>query len=297
MDRPLRHLRALQAFDLAAATSNLSKAADALGVTHGAVSRQIKQLEDHLGVALLHRLSNGVEKTPEGERLHLSTRRAFAELSDGVRAVRSARDEQALTISLSASLATKWLVPSLAAFRSAYPGLSVFLDTNDDVVDLASSTIDVALRYGEPKWGNLFCELITREALIVVASPKLVAGQTLPLAAEAVVRLPLLYDEFNPGWDKWATASGIDLERLPEPAVRFGDSAVMIAAAIDGQGAALARRLLVQRDLEAGWLLRLDESVTPLERSLYFVCRKGDEDRGPVRSFRRWLFSSAVQEC
>lgn len=296
MEHQLRHLRALQAFDVAAATANLSKAADALGVTHGAVSRQIKQLEDHLGVTLLHRRSNGVEKTPEGERLHLATRRAFAELADGVRGVRRARDDRALTISLSASLATRWLVPNLAAFRAAHPGLSVFLDTNDEVVDLASGTIDVALRYGEPRWGNLFCELITREAMIVVAAPKVVSAMNLPLAPEAIVELPLLNDEFNPGWEKWAGASGIELQQLPEPALRFADSSVMIAAAIDGQGAALVRRLLVQRDLEAGWLVRLDKSVTPLERSLYFVCRKGDENRSPVRAFRRWVFSSPFQD-
>ena len=154
-----RHLRALQAFDVTATCGNLSKAASELGVTHGAVSRQIKQLEDHLGVLLFHRRPNGVEKTEHGARLHEATQRAFDALHQGIRNVKRLENNQSITISLSASLATKWLVSRLPDFRSAHPGFSVFLDTNDEVIDLNASQVDVALRYGIPDWKSLHHEL------------------------------------------------------------------------------------------------------------------------------------------
>lgn len=291
-----RHLRGLQAFDVAATCASLSKAANELGVTHGAISRQIKQLEDHLGVLLFHRRSNGVKTTEQGARLHEATQRAFMALREGIQDVKRLENTRSITISLSASLATKWLVSRLSTFREAHPGLSVFLDTNDEIIDLQSSQVDVALRYGTPNWGNLHCELLTREELIVVAAPRFAAGQTIPMKPVGISSLPLLSDEFDPAWERWAAGNALDPIRVATPAVRFADSAVLIAAAIDGQGVALARRLLVEDDLEAGRLVRLDQSVTTPDRALYFVCRSGDQDRMPVRQFRSWLLSLYLQQ-
>ncbi len=287
----VRHLRALQAFDAAATHSSISRAAETLGVTHGAVSRQIKQLELYLGVALLHRRPNGVEKTDAGERLHRSTRQAFSALQIGMREVKRVRDRHAVTISLSASLATKWLVPKLPAFRAQHPGITLFLDTNDEVIDFDDSEVDVALRYGVPNWGALHRELMVDEDLIVVASPSLVANEKLPMTPAAIARLPLLHDQFNPAWDEWADTVGLDRSRVATADVKFGDSAVLITAAIDGQGVALARRLLVNDDLDAGRIVRLDATTISLDRALYFVCRAGDQDSATIRSLKNWLFS------
>ena len=110
-----------------------------------------------------------------------------------------------------------------------------------------------------------------------------------------IANLPLLHDEFNPAWDRWAAGCGLDPARVTMPAVRFADSAVLIAAAIDGQGVGLTRQLLVEDDLEARRLARLDNSVTTLDRGLYFVCRSGDRDRVPIRRFRSWLLSLDLQ--
>lgn len=287
----VRHLRALQAFDAAASHASLSKAAEALGVTHGAVSRQIKQLELYLGVHLLHRHPKGVEKTAAGEQLHGATRQAFSALRTGLRGVRRTRDGRSVTISLSASLATKWLVPRLPAFRARHPGIALFLDTNDEVIDFEDSDVDVALRYGVPDWGGLHCECLVDEDLIVVAAPALVAEETLPMAPAAIARLPLLHDQFDPAWDDWADAVGLDRSAVGPADVRYRDSAVLITAAIDGQGVALARRLLVRDDLDAGRIVRLDATAVSRDRALYFVCRAGDQDRAPIRSLRHWLFS------
>ncbi len=287
----VRHLRALQAFDAAATHSSLSKAAEALGVTHGAVSRQIKQLELYLGVSLLHRRPNGVEKTDAGDQLHRATQQAFSALQIGLSGVKRARDARSVTISLSASLATKWLVSRLPAFRARHPGIALFLDTNDEVIDFDVSEVDVALRFGVPDWGELHCERIMDEDLIVVASPSLVANERLPMTPSTIARLPLLHDQFDPAWDKWAEAVGLDPSQVGKADVKYRDSAVLITAAIDGQGVALARRLLVGDDLDAGRIVRLDDTAISIDRALYFVCRTGDQDRAAIRSLRDWLFS------
>ena len=294
---PIRHLRALQAFDIAATTSNLSKAAKMLGVTHGAVSRQIKQLEQYFGLLLFYRRPNGVEKTSAGNQLHIATRQAFPMLEVGVQNVKSIRDHRSVTISLSISLAIKWLVPRLPEFRQKFPGIEVYLDTNDDVVDLDNSEVDIALRFGEPDLGGLHYEFLTEEELIVVASPTLVADKNLPMTPESIVRLPLLQDEFTPAWDKWAGLVGLDSSQLVSAKVNFMNSAVLVAAVIESQGVALVRRLLLDDDLKAGRLRRLDDTAVSLDSSLYFVCRNGDQDREPIRSLKNWLFSIPFNGC
>lgn len=287
----LRHLRALQAFDETAAQSSLSKAAETLHVTHGAVSRQIKLLEAHLGTALFHRHPKGVALTQAGERLYKSTRQAFAELQSGVLDVKRTQQRQSLAVSLSTSLALKWLVPALSAFQQAHPGISLLLDTNDSFADFNLTQVDVALRFGAPGWSGLHHELLKQEELITVAAPSLIGERPLPMSAQDILNLPLLHDTFNVGWDSWAKQHGINADRVDAQKLKYVDSAVLIEAAIDGQGVALARRLLVERDLTQGRLRRLNESRIPLDRSLYFVCRPGDQERPPVRLFKKWLMS------
>ncbi|WP_419739001.1 LysR substrate-binding domain-containing protein [Ruegeria sp.] len=287
----LRHLRALQAFDETATHSSLSRAADVLNVTHGAISRQIKLLELHLGVTLFHRRPNGVELTKAGERLHQSTRGAFSTLQLGVMEVKRLHHRQSITVSLSTSLALKWFVPLLNSFQQEHPGISLLLDTNDVFADFDVSEVDVALRFGEPGWDGLYHEQIRQEELIVVAAPSLIDQTWLPMRAEDVASLPLLHDAFNVGWESWAAQVGLSSDRINAQSIKYVDSAVLLEAAIDGQGVALARRLLPARDLELGRLIRLDETRVPLDRALYFVCRPGDQERVTVRIFKKWLMS------
>ncbi|KIC38121.1 transcriptional regulator [Ruegeria sp. ANG-R] len=292
MAKNLRHLRALQAFDETATQSSLTKAADVLHVTHGAISRQIKLLELHLGVALFHRRPNGVELTKAGERLHQSTRGAFSTLQLGVSEVRRLHHRQSLTVSLSTSLALKWLVPLLNSFQQEHPGIALLLDTNDAFADFDTSEVDVALRFGKPGWDGLYHEQVRQEELVVVAAPSFVERIRLPMHAEDVASLPLLHDAFNVGWESWAAQVGLSADRINSQSIKYVDSAVLLEAAIDGQGVALARHLLAERDLKLGRLVRLDESRVPLDRGLYFVCRPGDQEQVTVRIFKKWLMSN-----
>lgn len=111
------------------------------------------------------------------------------------------------------------------------------------------------------------------------------------MAPSKIVRLPLLHDPIGPAWGKWAISVGLDTSLVESAKLKYRDSTVLITAAIDGQGAAQARRFLVKDDLEAGRVARLDTASLSSERALYFVCRAGDEDRILIRSLRNWLFS------
>ena len=283
----VRHLRALQAFDAAANRLNLSNAAQDLGVTHGAVSRQVKQLEQYLGVALLRRLPGGVELTDAGARLHLSTRQAFAALEDGIGATRRRQQRRSITITLSTSLAIKWLVPKLPDFRDQHPGISIYLDTDDQFVDFAESDVDVALRYGSDPAGDLYVERLLRERLVVVAAPSL--GPDGPATPQSITELPLLHDQFHPYWNDWAKAAGLSQSNIQPRSLAFPDSAVLIAAAIDGQGVILVRHVLVADDLEAGRLVYLSDVAIEHGRSLSLVCRNGDHQSSPISKLRSWL--------
>lgn len=129
--------------------------------------------------------------------------------------------------------------------------------------------VDVALRFAVPNWGDLHCERLIDEDLIVVASPSLIANEKLPMTSSTIARLPLLHDQFDPAWGKWTDAAGLDQSQIGAADSKYRDSAVLIAAAIDGQGVALARRLLVGDDLDAGRIVRLYAPTMPLDRALY----------------------------
>ena len=290
----VRHLRALQAFDAAASHKNLSKAAEALGVTHGAVSRQVKQLEQYLGVALLRRLPGGVQLTEAGARLQLSTQQAFTALEQGIGATRRTRKRRSITISLSSSLAIKWLVPKLPEFRERHPGISVYLDTDDQFVDFADSDVDVALRYGRDPSSEHFSERLLNERLVVVAAPSL--GLDVSLTPEAITQLPLLHDQFHPYWDTWAEVAGLVQPNVQSKSTAFPDSAVLIAAAIDGQGAILVRHILVADDLKEGRLVCLSDVEVEQNRSLYLVCRDDDLRFPPLSNLCSWLSETCSLE-
>ncbi len=154
------------------------------------------------------------------------------------------------------------------------------------------SEVDLALRFGKPSWEGLYVEKIANEELIAVASPRLVKNENRPMSPEDIIRFPLLRDAYNEGWEKWADLTGISPDKLCVHSIQYFESAVLIEAAINQQGIALARRILVERDIKAGRLLHLNEISVALNRGLYFVCRSGDQNRPVVSAFKEWLLNN-----
>jgi len=256
---------------------------------HGAVSRQVRLLEEHLGRRLFRRTPNGAELTDDGEVLFSSSRDAFAILQGGVANLKRRGDEGTISLSLPTSLALKWLVPRLPAFRAAHPGYAVLLDTNDRLVDFRRETIDAALRFGTGGWSGVYAERLATEELVAVGSPQLVGDTTLPLSPEAIIDKPLLHDAYNPGWQRWFEMAGLTPSADQLRGDEFGDTGVLIEAAVDGQAAALVRHLLARDDLAAGRLVQVSDLKLPIDQSLFFVCRMGDQNRPALRLLRAWL--------
>ncbi|NKB60231.1 MAG: transcriptional regulator GcvA [Alphaproteobacteria bacterium] len=292
----LPSLRAIQAFDAVARHGNFSRAADELAVTHGAVSRQVRGLEEHLGMRLFRRTAKGAELTDSGATLFRASKEAFMTLHSGVADLTRRSTEKTITVSLPTSLALKWVVPRLPDFRSAHPELSVLLDTNDNLIDFQAAPVDVGLRFGKGDWQGLYLSLLAAEELVAVASPNMVDGMPLPLDASAIKKMPLIHDDYNPSWEPWFEEAGASEGEGKLEGDRYGDTGVLIAAAIDGQAVALVRRLLAADDLSAGRLVQISEVTLELEQSLYFVCRPGDQKRPAVRTFLTWLRNKLADE-
>lgn len=291
----LPSLNAIRAFEAVARHRSFSRAADELAVTHGAVSRQVRSLEQQLGVILLQRTAKGAEPTEPGKTLARAADQAFAALQTGVAAVTDTGAGTSLSVSLATSLALKWLVPRLPDFRARHPHISILLDTNDTVVDLRGGAVDVALRLGAGSWPGVDAELLAEDQLVAVAAPNLIGTTPLPLSDETLLQLPLVHDNYNPAWERWFHKAGLIAEGEMLPGDRYNDTGVLIAAALDGQAAILVRRLLALDDLKAGRLVQLSKRSLPLQPALYFVCRKGEQTRPVVRLYHSWLLQRIAE--
>ncbi len=291
----LPSLKAMQAFDAVARHHSFSKAAAELSVTHGAVSRQVRLLEEDLDALLFRRTVKGAELTDEGEILFKSSKEAFATLHSGVIDLQRRRQDKTLHVSLTTALALKWLIPHLPDFYQKHPGISVFLDTTDDMSDFREEPVDVALRFGRGNYAGLFYKEWFKETVIPVASPSMVKGMKLPLSPEEMLKMPLVHMSYYSKWREWFLKAGVS--SVPEilPGNQYGDTSVVIAEAMGGHALALVRSLLAEDDLKANRLVQVNETSLPINLSTYFVCRMGDQHRPVVAAFLKWLEDSLLE--
>lgn len=292
--RDLPPPNALKAFEAAARHGNLSKAAIELHVTHGAVSRQVKQLEDFLGCELFHRLPRGLQLTALGREFAFGVQGAFDQIREAVEAVRVDNSRQVLTVSTLASLAARWLVPRLHRFQKMHPETEIRLSTSPQLTDFDRDGIDLAIRYGRGRWpGVTALRLFTPEEF-PVCSPNLMKGAH-PLRTPADLKqVPLLHDTTHRHWQQWlelAGVRGIDARQ----GLVVEDMNVLIQAAIEGQGVALASAPLVQAEIEAGRLVRPFQINLPVELAFYAVHPKNRGGDPFVQTFVDWLRQEASE--
>src|SRR6185312_2446361 len=283
---------ALKAFEAAARHGNLSKAAIELHVTHGAVSRQVKQLEDFLGCELFHRLPRGLQLTALGREFAFGVQGAFDQIREAVEAVRVDNSRQVLTVSTLASLAARWLVPRLHRFQKTHPETEIRLSTSPQLTDFDRDGIDLAIRYGRGRWpGVTALRLFTPEEF-PVCSPKLLRGAH-PLRTPADLKqVPLLHDTTHRHWQQWLELAGVRGMDARQGLV-VEDMNVLIQAAIEGQGVALASAPLVQAEIEAGRLVQPFQINLPVELAFYAVYPKNRGGDPFVLTFVDWLREEA----
>jgi LysR family glycine cleavage system transcriptional activator len=267
-------------------------AAESLGVTQGAVAQQVRGLEDHLGLRLFLREPRGLAFTEEGRAYHAAISRAFAQLSEATAALRSAPSR--VTISVTPTFASKWLIPRLAEFTEAHPDIDLRITATERVSSFHADGIDLAVRQGRPPFGaSLRADLLFPQDVVAVCSPNLVAQQNLPLDAAALSRLTLLHDTHDL-WPKFiATAFGPGAEQ--SRGLRFNQTTLSLDAALAGQGVALASRHLIQRDLDASRLVQPFDSTLQGGLDFYLLTpRQGASDAS--WHVRNWLLSMTSEE-
>jgi len=296
--RRLPPLNSLKAFEAAARHLNFSRAADELSVTPGAVSQQIQNLEDYVGAALFKRTPKGLLLTDAAQTALPALREAFDRLAEAASLLTAAVDGRRLTLTAPPSFAAKWLVPRLGAFEQAHPQVDVWLSAGIELVDLTAGEVDVAIRYGSGRYPGLEVRRLLSEEVIPVISPDLLAQQPLERPDDLTHHI-LLHDgspdldDSCPDWTMWLAARGVrGVDGMRGP--RFNQSSLVIEAAVNGRGVALAKRTLAQADLEAGRLTAPLQIATAVDFAYYLVHSKAKGRLPQVKAFMSWIEAEAL---
>jgi LysR family glycine cleavage system transcriptional activator len=283
----LPSLPALRAFEAAARLGNMAQAAAELFVTPGAISHQIKALEAQLGYPLFARDGRGVKLTVEGTRLAGVLNGALLSVAGEIEAIRRERERPRIVVTCLPSFAAKWLTPRLRDFIERHPDIELWLHSSKTREDLVAQGIDLAIRVGHGNYPGLYTQHFVEDEFLVVASPTLTGG--LPQQPADLQGRVLLRSDNEP-WRRWFDAAGLADWPEPTQGVVFNDSALLVQAATEGQGIALARRLLVEEEIASGKLLQLFPLTVPLDMPYWLVTTTPPPYRPALQLFIDWLW-------
>ncbi|MGY2052326.1 transcriptional regulator GcvA [Methylobacterium sp. JK268] len=295
--RRLPPLNAVRAFEAAARHPTFQAAGEELGVSAGAVAQQVKALEAWFGLPLFRRLpSRGVVPTRAGARFAGAAGVLLDGLAEVALTLRRQSEDAVLAVNTSHSFASLWLIPRLGAFRAANPDLDVRIVANNQLIDFARDTADVAIRHGKGRYAGVRTELLFGDALFPVCSPRLRDGDPPLRRVRDLAHHTLLHDD-DPldadtvGWPEWLAAVGAG-DIAPRRGPSFTHTFMVLQAAAAGEGVALATRVL------GGDLLRPESLVRPFAEEVpspysYFVVTPDEPDPPKVARFRAWLHAQA----
>lgn len=293
---------ALRTFESVARLRGFGRAAEELGVTQSAVSQHVKALEEWLGRPLINRTGGRVSPTEEGARLAVAVADGFGRVAALCRELRDLTPgSQTISLSCPPGFAYNWLFPRLINFDERHPEYPVSVTTSVALAAAGADEADLAIRYGLGGYAGLHVEPLLRERVFPVCAPALLQKGP-PLATVAdLVRHTLLIDDIAdaggspPTWDFWAKEVGAVLPR-PARIRRFGQSNMVVQAAVSGLGVALGREPLVIDALCAGTLVRPFADMVVSQFSYWIVCPAAALRTGPVRAIRDWLVEEARRQ-
>jgi LysR family glycine cleavage system transcriptional activator len=303
MARLLPGTRALRTLEAAARHLNFTRAADELGLTPAAVSHQIKEIEDQLGLVLFTRTSRTIRLTEAGAVLFEASTDALDLLGRAVsRARKMTRGTALLKVTLDAQFATKWLMRRVDDFRRQRPGIELRFDITYEVRDFDLDDVDVGIRFGAGRYPGLRAHRLFDNIIIPVCSPSLlVSGPPLVVPRDLFLHT-LAHIEWArqgvtwPNWRMWMAAAGVD-DFDDSRTVVFGTSADAVQAALDGNAVALADFAMVANDLSEGRLVRpfeLGIRVAP-EFGYFLVYPTSAEGDPRIVAFREWLLDEVAK--
>ncbi len=295
MLRRLPPLNALKAFEAAARHESFTRAAEELRVTQGAISHQVKALESELGIKLFNRERQRLTVTESGREYLSVLRDALDQIAIATQRLVQRQSTGALTLSTSPDFAAKWLVHRLDRFAEAYPSMELRISATMHHVDFAREDIDLAVRHGDGNWGGLDAVQLCADELFAVCSPELLSGRSRVREAADLLKFPLLHLDDRKHWSTWLEAAGViaaDVSRGPV----LNRASMVIDAAVDGQGIALARTTLAARDLIQGRLVRPFSLSLRLPKAYWIVCPQATSTLPKIRACRDWLLEEAAND-
>jgi LysR family glycine cleavage system transcriptional activator len=295
MLRRLPALNALKAFEAAARHESFTRAAEELCVTQGAVSHQVKALEAELGIKLFNRERQRLIITEAGRDYLTVLRDAFDRIAVGTERLVQRQTSGVLTVSTSPDFAAKWLVNRLGRFAEAHPGIDLRISATLHHIDFAREDVDLAVRHGDGSWAGLDVARLSTEQLFAVCSPKLLRGRQRISKPADVLKFPLLHLDDRKDWARWLEAAGVANAELAHGPV-LNRASMIIDAAVDGQGIALARTTLAAWDLINGRLVRPLAETLRLSKTYWIVCPKATSALPKIKIFREWLLAEAADD-
>ena len=290
---PLPPLPAIRAFEAAARHGNFTAAGEELGLTQAAVSYQIKQLEDRVGLPLFLRRARGVTLTADGARLAERAGEALEILRDAFAEARHKRDE-VLEISALPTFAAHVLAPRLGHFQIAHPQITTRIELESRITDILGGESTVAIRSGHGRWEGLRADFLIRSHYAPMLSPAVIDRYGMPPTPGDLRDLPLV-DPDDPGWTTWFSAAGLD---APEPAVRsrgiIGTQILTAQAMLAGQGAGLLTPAYFSDHLARGEMVQPFDIYAFDEVSIWLAYPERRRNAPALRAFRDWLLGEMV---
>ena len=280
-------LNTLRAFDAAARHLNFTRAADELCVTQAAVSHQVKALEAQIGRALFRRTARGLVLTDEGASLAPTVADSFARLERQIDAMRQGGPREILTVGVVGTFAIGFLLERLADFRARHPRTELRVLTHNNKVDLSAESLDFAVRFGDGAWRSVEADHLMAAPLSPLCAPQALEQLHQP---NDLCKLPLLRSYRPYDWTTWLQAAGVS--GITPRGPMFDASAIMVQAAMLGEGVALAPPSMFQRELRQGRLAQpFDLEV---DVGGYWLTRLLSKELSPAMlAFRGWLLASA----
>jgi LysR family glycine cleavage system transcriptional activator len=295
MLRRLPPLNALKAFEAAARSESVTRAAEELSVTQAAVSQQVKALEATLGIKLFNRERQRLVLTEAGREYLAVVRDALDRIAVGTDRLIQRQNAGVLTVSTSPDFAAKWLVYRLGRFAESHPEIELRVSATAHHMDFAREDVDLAVRHGDGNWAGLDVVRLCSERLFPVCSPKLVSGRNRITTASELLKFPLLRLDDWKTWTRWFEAAGVTDPVAHGPILNR--ASMLIDAAVDGHGVALARTVLAAWDIINGRLVRPIDVSLRMSNTYWIVCPKVTANIPKIATFRNWLLAEAAEDA
>ncbi|WP_279607235.1 LysR family transcriptional regulator [Burkholderia gladioli] len=288
--RPNLPLNALRAFESSSRHLSFTRAAQELNVTQAAVSQQVRALEERLGVSLFKRLPRGLAVTDEGLALRPVLSDAFDRIESVLRQFEGGHFHEVLTVGAVGTFAVGWLMPRLRSFHALHPFVELRLMTNNNLVDLAAEGLDCAIRFGDGNWPGTRAQKLFDAPLSLLCAPDIAQRLRVPadLAGETLLRSYRADD-----WMNWFAKAG--LAPMPARGAVFDSSRLMVEAATQGAGVALAPASMFARDLATGRLVRPFD-IEVQAGSYWLIGQKGKPATPAMQLFNQWIVKQAEEE-